>query len=259
MILKGKVVILSGTGPGMGVKLARIAVDEGAKVVLGARSADYLEDIAREIRESGGAAIAVPTDVTDPDACQRMADRAIDEFGRIDGLVNSAYINGSWDLFEDADLRDWRRGFDVTFWGALHMIKAVLPQMKRQNKGVVVNVSSQGTVRPQPARGDYACAKAALNGATRTLARELGKYNIRFITTRIGRMMGAPLEKYVADLAGKRGVSMEAIMDEFRAPIALGVIPPDEECARAVAMFLSDYASMMTGAAVDINGGETFS
>src|SRR4051812_14610942 len=107
MILQDKVVIISGVGPGMGVKLAKGAAEEGACVVLGARSADYLEDVARGIRDAGGQALAVPTDVTDPGACRRIADAAVEKFGRIDGLVNSAYRIGTFAPFEEADLADW--------------------------------------------------------------------------------------------------------------------------------------------------------
>jgi NAD(P)-dependent dehydrogenase (short-subunit alcohol dehydrogenase family) len=258
MILADKVVMISGVGPGMGRKMALLAAAEGARVVMGdlARQQPFLDTVAREIRAAGGTCTAVTCDVTDAQQCRDFAKAAIDAYGTIDGLINSAYINGTWALFEDADLADWKRGFEVTFWGALNMTQAVIPEMKRKRKGAIVNISSQSTVRALPHSGDYACAKTALNAATRTCARELGRYNIRVIATRMGRLWGVPYQNAMAKRAEQLGVTLDKLLDDVRAGIALGVIPPDEECAKGVMMFLSDYASMITGASIDINGGE---
>lgn len=261
MILSGKTVMISGVGPGMGRKLALLAAAEGAKVAIGSLPSEqtFIDGVAEEVKAAGGDCIAVGCDVTDQAQCHAFAAATIDAFGTIDGLVNSAYVHGGWDLFEDADLDVWRRAFEVTFWGALHMTKAVLPEMKRRRAGAVVNISTQGTVRALPRQGDYACAKAALNAATRTCARELGEYGIRFVTTRMGRLWGVPYQVAMAERAKDQGITLDQLLDGVRAGIALGVIPPDEECAKGIVMFLSDYAAMITGAGIDINGGEYMS
>jgi len=258
MILNNKVVLISGVGPGMGRKMALLAAAEGAKVVMGdlPKQQPFLDTVADEIHAAGGTCTTVTCDVTDAKQCRAFAQTAADTYGGIDGLINSAYINGTWALFEDADMADWKRGFEVTFWGALNMTQAVIPEMKRKRKGAIVNISSQSTVRALPNSGDYACAKAALNAATRTCARELGRYNIRVVATRMGRLWGVPYQTAMAKRAEQLGVPLEKLLDDVRDGIALGILPPDEECAKGVIMFLSDYASMITGASIDINGGE---
>jgi NAD(P)-dependent dehydrogenase (short-subunit alcohol dehydrogenase family) len=257
MIVQGKAVILSGVGPGLGRKLALLAAAEGAAVALGTLQSEaaFIEGVKNEIEAAGGRAIAVPADVTDPAQCNRLAENTVAAFGTIDGLVNIAYRIGG-KTFEEADFDDWRRTHDVIFWGALHMARAVLPAMKTAGGGSIVNVSTQGSVRPLPGQGDYATAKAALNAASRTLARELGKYNIRCNTPRIGRMWGVPFETAYRARAEAAGVPLETMLGNVADGIALGRIPTDDECAKAVLLLLSDYAAVITGAAIDINGGE---
>jgi NAD(P)-dependent dehydrogenase (short-subunit alcohol dehydrogenase family) len=131
--------------------------------------------------------------------------------------------------------------------------------MKAQKSGAIVNVTALAAVKPAPGQYDYATAKAALEGATRQLARELGAYNIRVNATRMGWLWGAPLMGYVAHQAQAQGVSEDEVKAPIVARIPLGVIPPDEECAKSALFFVSDYSSMVTGTTLDVNGGEYMS
>lgn len=256
MILKDKSVIISGVGPGMGRKLALLAAKEGAKVTIGARSKTFLAELEKEIRDQGGAVAASITDVAVPGDCQRLVDTALKAFGRIDGLVNAAYQTGGFGVFEDADLSAWTSAMDVTCFGALRMAQAVIPHMKKQGGGSIVNVGSQVTRKPMPYQGGYMLGKAALQAATRQLALELGKYNIRVNSTVIGWMWGASVEGFMTGESKRTGQPIQEMIDAVVVNIPLGRMPPDEECARAVVFFLSDYASVVTGAALDVNGGE---
>ena len=259
MLLRDKVVIVTGIGPGMGCKLGAIAAAEGAKVALAARSPDFLEAVADEIRAAGGQCIAVPTDIADAEQCRRLAQATLDAFGRIDGLVNSAYKHASYQSFEDDDIETWLSSVDVTCFGALRMIKAVLPAMKAQKSGAIVNVTALAAVQPTPGQYDYATAKAALEGATRQLAKEFGAHNIRVNCTRMGWLWGAPVQGYIAHQVQSQGIGEEDIIGPIVARIPLGVIPPDEECAKSALFFVSDYSTMITGATLDVNGGEYMS
>ena len=96
MLLKDKVIIISGVGPGMGQSMAKIAAQEGAKVGLGSRNQDFINEVANQIKQDGGQAIALSTDVTKAEQCQALAKAVNEKFGRIDGLVNSAYNHGAW-------------------------------------------------------------------------------------------------------------------------------------------------------------------
>jgi NAD(P)-dependent dehydrogenase (short-subunit alcohol dehydrogenase family) len=256
MLLKDKTVIITGVGPGMGRKLSLLAAKDGAKVAVSARSEGFVRDVVREIEAAGGTALGVPTDVSDDVQCFRLATATLEAFGRIDGLVNSAYRHGDFIPFENADLAEWQANMNVTNFGALRMCRAVIPAMKRQGGGAIVNVSTKSSTKAVVGQGDYGVAKAALNAATRQLATELGKYNIRVNVTRMGWMWGAPVEGALERRAAARGITLEQIKAEVAANIPLGRIPTDEECARTVIFLLSDYASAVTGAALDVTGGE---
>ena len=113
MLLKDKVVIVSGVGPGMGQALARLAAAEGASVVLAARNQAFLDEVCADIKAKGGKAIAVPCDVSDEAQCKALAERAAAEFGgRVHGLVNSAYFHGDWCFVDNADMSDFAKAFD---------------------------------------------------------------------------------------------------------------------------------------------------
>ena len=98
MLLKDKVVVISGVGPGLGQSLAKMAAQEGAAVVLGARSQDFIDKVAAEIGDAGGRVVAHSTDVTSTEQCQALVSAGVAAFGKIDGLVNSAYAHGDWAL-----------------------------------------------------------------------------------------------------------------------------------------------------------------
>lgn len=255
MMLAGKTVIITGVGPGMGRKLALGAAAQGARVALAARNAAFIGGVAGEIAAAGGEALALPTDVSDMAGCAALAARTAEQFGRIDGLVNSAYYHPHWSDFEGADLEDWAKAYDVACMGALRMVRAVLPHMKAQGGGSIVNISTLAMRKPMIGEGGYAIAKAGLSQATRQLAVELGKYGVRVNQTVMGWMNGAPVQGYIDSMV-RMGRERAAVEGEIIARIPLGRIPPDQDCAKAVIFLLSDMASEMTGAALEVNGGE---
>ncbi len=136
------------------------------------------------------------------------------------------------------------------------MIKAVLPVMKAQHTGAVVNVLTLAAVKPFEGEADYATANGALGTATRVLAEELGKYNIRINGARMGWLWGTSVQSWVKDQAAAENVSEEQVIEGIAGRILSRVNPPDEECARSVLFFLSDYSKMATGSVLDVNGGE---
>lgn len=255
MLLKDKVIIISGVGPGMGQALAKIAAAEGAKVGMGARNQTFLDQVAKDIEVAGGEAVGLSTDVTQAEQCRALAEATEKAFGDIDGLVNSAYHHGEWGTTDVQDPDDWAAIFDVNCAGALRMAQAVLPSMKRAGGGAIVNVSTQATVKPFPGEGAYAAGKGGMNVLTRHMAKDFGQYNIRVNTTRMGWIGGAPVYGYI-DSQVEAGGDREQIISGITANIALGIIPPEDDCARAVLMLLSDFARVVTGTSIDVNGGE---
>jgi NAD(P)-dependent dehydrogenase (short-subunit alcohol dehydrogenase family) len=260
MLLKDKIVIVSGIGPGLGVKLAVEAAREGATgVACGARSAEKLDDAERRIREVNPKCVVLKqaTDITDRGSCESLVAATIQKFGRIDCLVNSAFNHGAMDYVENADLDAWMSGPIATnLIGTLKLTQAVIPQMKKQKSGAIVMINTMA-VRLVPPLGEagYAASKAALGVSVKYLAKELGPSNIRVNSVHMGWMWGAPVQGYVQWQTGQMKVTEEQLKQQIAKGIPIGRIPTDDECARAALFLASDYASAVTGAALDANGG----
>ena len=258
MLLKDKVVIVSGIGPGLGQELSTLAAAEGAAaVVLAARTQAKLDAAEQEIIDLGlGTKILkVATDIADQAQCQTLADAAASAFGRIDVLFNSAYNPGAFEPIETASMDGWRQAMDVNLFGTMHLTQACIPHMKEAG-GSVVMIATMVEHKPMATQGGYGASKMALRAATKHLALELGKYNIRVNSVHMGWMWGPNVEMYFNWQSQSTGRSQEELIAEVADSIPLGVIPDDGECAKAALFFGSDYSTMVTGAALDVNGGE---
>lgn len=260
MLLSNKVVIVSGIGPGLGVKLAVEAAREGARaVVLAARTAAKLDDAQARIHELGAECevLKCVTDITDRAQCSQLAQETVARFGRIDALVNSAFVHGNFpEPVESADLDGWRAVFDTNLVGTMTITQEVAAHMKTQRSGAIVMINTQAVRKPFVGEAGYAVSKGALAVAVKYLAKELGPYGIRANTIHMGWMWGAPVQGYVRHAAAEHGVPEEQIVAPIAANIALGHIPTDDDCARAALFLVSDYAKAITGAALDANGGD---
>ena len=254
MILDGEVVIVSGVGAGLGAKVATRAAAEGAKVVMAARSTDVMEQVAKEVAAAGGEAVSVPCDVRKPEDAERVAATAVERFGKVTGLVNSAYSHpGFTDLLETPD-KQLRRSIDVILHGALEMSRAVVPHMT--DGGSIVNVGTMSTRRPLRGEAGYAVAKAALGMASQYMALELGEKGIRVNQAIMGWLDGPGVRFYLTMTAEQKGITEQEVYDDIASNIPVGRIPTDEACAGAILYLLSSLASEVTGATLDVNGGE---
>ncbi|KAA5834921.1 SDR family oxidoreductase [Saccharopolyspora hirsuta] len=256
MMLDGEVVVVSGVGPGLGARLAAGAAAEGAKVVLAARSTEVIDQQVQQITDSGGEALGVPCDVREPADVARLVDAAVDRFGTITGLVNSAYGHPGFADLLDTPEKAVRRTMDIVLFGALNMTRAVVPHMKAAGRGSVVNIGTMTTRKPMRGEGGYAVAKAAMSAATRSLALELGEHGIRVNQAIMGWLDGPGVRFYLKMTADERRVAEQEVYDEIAARNPLGRIPTDEDCAGPVLFLLSRHASEVTGATLDVNGGE---
>ena len=257
-LLAGKVCVVSGVGPGLGRQASLALAAHGADLVLAARRQANLDEVASEIRDQGGRAITVPTNIVDPDACTHLMDAAAEEYGGVDVLVNNAFRPDVFQGFEDVDLTVWRKILDVNVFGSLQMTRAALPHMRRRHGGSVVMVASMVARQPQPGQGGYAISKGALLTATRVLADELGPAGVRVNAVVPGWMAGPSVDIYIDMTSQGRGVEPQVVIDELNARVPLGRIPSDRDVAGAVVFLASDLSSAMTGQALDTNGGEIF-
>jgi NAD(P)-dependent dehydrogenase (short-subunit alcohol dehydrogenase family) len=255
-MLQDEVVVVTGIGAGMGAKLSARIAGEGGRVVMVSRSTDVMEGVQKEIEAAGGEALCVPADVRKEEDCARVASAAAERFGSVTGLVNSAYAHpGFHDLLETPD-KLLRRSFDVCFFGALTMTRALVPHMKTAGHGSIVNVGTMTTRKPMRGEGGYAAAKAAMGNATQFLALELGGHNIRVNQAVMGWLDGPGVQFYLQMESESRGVTTQDVYDDIASRNPLGRIPTDDACAKGVLFLLSSYASEVTGAVLDVNGGE---
>lgn len=169
--LSEQVIVITGASSGIGLCTARAAAEQGARVVLGARSADVLERIVGEIEATGGRALAVSVDVGDPEAVERLAERAVARFGRIDTWVNNAGVSIYGELTR-TPLEDHRRLFETNYWGVVHGSTVAVRHL-RAGGGALINLGSVLSDRAIPLQGAYSASKHAVKGYTDALRMEL--------------------------------------------------------------------------------------
>ncbi|MCH7789000.1 MAG: SDR family oxidoreductase [Acidobacteria bacterium] len=254
-MLDGRVVMVSGVGPGLGGAIASAAASSGARVALLARRYEVIDDIKSQIRSHGGEAICVPTDITSPQQCDDAVSSVMDHWGRIDGLVNNAFQQPPFELLEQQSLDTIREGFEVNLFGHLSLTKSAAPALRDGGGSVVMTLSSI-LRRARPNFGAYKMAKHALLGLTRALAVELGSGGIRVNAIAPGYIYDEPVKAYFAILAEQQGRSAEEVEAEITATHPLGFIPTPAQIAKPVLFLLSELAEALTGQCLDVNGGE---
>ena len=256
MILKDRAVVVSGVGTGLGREVARLALRDGAKVVLAARTESVLETTAEELDPSGERVAYARTDITCAEDCEALAALAVERFGAIDAAVQVAAYENVFGGLHDTDFENWRRAFDTNVLGSLTLIRAIAPEMKRTGGGSLVLVGSLSMFLPQLPQAGYAASKGALLSAMYYLAQELGPDKIRVNMVAPSWMWGPPVQGFVRFRAKTEGVPEEAIVNEITSRIPLGEIVPDEDVAEAALFLASDRARYITGQTLMVNGGE---
>lgn len=219
----GKVVVITGASSGLGAAAARLLASQGAHLVLGARRRELIDALAAELGRVGPAALAVATDVTDRAQVQALVDAALAAHGRVDVMLNNAGVMPLSPL-ERLKVEDWDRAIDVNIKGVLYGIAAVLPSMKAQQSGQIINVSSVAGHKVSAGGAVYSATKFAVRALTEGLRQEVKPYGIRTTVLSPGAVASElPTSVTEPDIAQR--------MQAFYAAIA---IPPDS-FARAVA------------------------
>jgi NADP-dependent 3-hydroxy acid dehydrogenase YdfG len=172
------VAIVTGAGRGIGRAVARALADEGASVVLASRTRRELADVAATIRERGGRALAIPTDVASSEAVDALVEQSVAELGRVDLLVTAAGV-ASFGPLAGTKPADWEGMLAVNLRGAMLCCRAVLPPMLRQRRGTIIAIGSIAARRPIPGCAVYAATKAGLAAFSRVLAEEVRGEGIR--------------------------------------------------------------------------------
>ena len=254
-LLTDKVVVISGVGPALGTTLARRCAEEGADLVLAARTVERLEDVAGQVRALGRRALAVGTDITDDQQVADLVSASMAEFGRVDVLINNAFRVPSMKPFAGTSFEHIRETVELTVLGALRLIQGFTPALT-EAKGSVVNVNSMVVRHSDPKQGAYKLAKSALLAMSQSLASELGGAGIRVNSVLPGYIWGETLQGYFEHQATKYGTTVEQIYQAAAANSDLKKLPTEDEVASAILFLASDLASGITGQTLDVNCGE---
>lgn len=254
-MLANKVVVISGVGPALGTALAVRCAEAGADLVLAARTAERLDDVAQLVTGLGRRAVTVTTDITDDAQVDNLVARSLEAFGRVDVLINNAFRVPSMKPLADTTFQHIRDAIELTVLGALRLIQGFTPALA-QTSGSVVNVNSMVIRHSQPKYGAYKMAKSALLAMSQSLATELGDQGIRVNSVAPGYIWGDTLKSYFAHQAGKYGMTVEQIYAATAAQSDLKRLPTENEVASAILFLASDLSSGITGQTLDVNCGE---
>lgn len=181
MDVREKVTIITGASAGIGRATARLFAENGAHVVLAARSTEKLEALTDEIQTQGGSVLAVPTDVAQEESVQHLVAKTIERYGRVDILINNAGVGGAGAI-ADYPAEAYQQLIAINLLGPFYGMQAVVPNMREHGGGLIINVSSTATKQLYPIVGAYTSTKYALNSLSDAERLELAPDNIRVIT-----------------------------------------------------------------------------
>jgi NAD(P)-dependent dehydrogenase (short-subunit alcohol dehydrogenase family) len=240
---QGRVAIVTGAARGLGRAAAARLIERGASVALNVRDEQRATTVARSL---GPNALAVPGDISDDQAIESIVRRTLDQFGRIDILVNNAAL-ALPTRFEQLTAEEWRRALEVNLTAPFLLIKAVLPTMKAQGYGRIVNISSTaGRMVSTLGGAHYTASKTGLLGLTRAAAKELGKLGIT-----VNAVCPGMIDTELTNETAPRDL-LERLAQGYPVP-RLGTAG---EVADLICFIASDHAGYITGASLDINGGD---
>jgi 3-oxoacyl-[acyl-carrier protein] reductase len=241
--LKDKVALITGASQGIGRAISLALAEAGAKVAATARTADKLATLAAEIKQTGGQALAVPMDVADAASVKDGFKQVIENFGRVDILVNNAAITK--DMLElRMKLEDWEAVLRTNLTGAHLCIQQALSGMIRQRSGRIINITSIVAETGNAGQANYVASKAGLIGLTRAVAVEVASRGIT-----VNAVAPGFIETPMTDPLPQE------LKDKMKAMIPLGRFGAAGEIAAAIVFLASDEAGYITGHVLDVNGG----
>ena len=243
MRLAGRRAIVTGAGQGIGRAIALKMAQEGADVVIAERNPETASQVAREVEGLGRKALSIVVDVADRLQVERLVAKTLEQWGRIDILVNNAGFDRGGTILKIRE-EDWDAVLSVHLKGSFHCIQAVAPHMMENRYGKIVNLSSIYGKVGEVAETIYSSAKAGIIGLTKSVARELARYEIHVNAVLPGLILTPTIEKMA-----------EKYRNRIIENTPLGRMGRPEEVANVVTFLASDEASYITGAAIEVSGG----
>lgn len=253
--LKGKVAVVTGASVGIGQAIAKGLAAEGAHVVLAARSRDKLEAARAAVAEQGGKAVAVACDVATAEGCDRLVAATSEAFGGADILINNAGTGSNETIMEAPDEK-WQAYWDLHVMAAVRLARGLVPMMRERGGGVILNNASICASQPLWYEPIYNVTKAALVMASKTMATEFIKDNIRVNAVNLGFVLTPDWIKTAKQLTADTGGDWQAYIDELaKANAPIGRFATPEEAADFFVFLCSKRASYSVGSTYFVDGG----
>jgi 3-oxoacyl-[acyl-carrier protein] reductase len=255
--LRDRVAVVTGASRGIGKQIALDFAREGAHLVLNARSVDALAATALEAEAHGVRVVQVAADLFDPASASLLAERALEDLGRIDVLVNNMGGGGDPTRLHNLTDDDWQQGFELNFFSSVRTTAACLPTMLDRGWGRIVHVASTYGVEPGPYFGPYSAAKAALLNYSKNLSHAYSAQGVLSNCVIPGITITEAINDTAAAAAVAQGTTADNVMARMmeRDPVAMGRYGDPQEVAAAVVFLASDAASWITGSALAVDGG----
>lgn len=255
MKLEDKVAVITGGGKGIGKAIALNFANEGADVSLAARSTAKMEEVAKEVTSLGRRALVTTTDITKISDIDQMVNQTIEQFGKIDILVNNSGIAGPTAYVHEITPEEWDNTFHVNLKGAFLCCKAIVPLMIKQGGGKIINIASLTGKRPLPMRTPYCATKMGIIGFNRSLASELGKFNINVNAICPGFVEGPRIDMVIKNAAKAEGVPEEEVRNRFISASPLQRMVTAEDIAKTAIFLASDASKRITGQDINVTAG----
>jgi NAD(P)-dependent dehydrogenase (short-subunit alcohol dehydrogenase family) len=255
MKLRDRVALITGGERGIGRAIALVLAQEGADITIAGLDEPRLNKTAEEIRATGRCCLARVTDVSDEAQVVRVVEEAMKEFGKIDILVNNAAIVGPTAPVVKIDRKEWDESLAVNLTAPFLCAKAVLPQMIARRSGKIINISSVAGKLAYPLRSPYATSKWGLLGLSRTLAAEVGEYNIQVNAICPGPVAGDRMKLVIERRAKELGKPIEEVERDYSQTTALKRMVEEKDVAAMVLFLASDESNSVTGAVFDVTAG----
>ena len=253
--IKGKVALVAASSKGIGKAIAVGLADEGVNVSIFSRSKDEIERTASEIKSRFNVdVLASVADVTSKEQTDRVIDDTVKTLGGIDILINNAG-GPPFGFFEDFESPDWQNALELNLLSGIYLAKKVVPLMKKQNWGRIVNITSIAVKQPIDGLMLSNTSRAGLIGFSKTLSNELAKYNILVNNICPGRIYTDRIKTLAEKRAAQSGIEYEKAIEEMEQDIPLQRIGTPEEVAALACFLASEKASYMTGTTVQVDGG----
>jgi 3-oxoacyl-[acyl-carrier protein] reductase len=258
--IAGRRALVAGSSSGIGAAIAVALAAEGARVVIHGRNRNSAEGVAKTIQRAGGKAVSICGDLGDRGAVESVGHEALQAFGGIDILVNSAGASDHFDPWLDTSVSKWEKQYQLSALYAVRLIQMAVPAMRTNGWGRIINISSAVVYQPSPFAPDYTAAKAALHVTSPGLATALGPEGITVNTVCAGTILTTNTENVMEEHAKALGFTEAGAALERRVATEVWPNPTrrfgrPEEVAAAVCFLASTQASYINGATIRVDGG----